>query len=135
VIIDEETYLEHWGVKGMRWGVRNKRPTSESEEKPTSSESREEDDDDFDDEDLYDFMRRERYKKAAVFVGSMVAGAAASIAISKVLSKNAAAGQVFTAAKSINAAVSPTLSEIGKYRIPQGNVGAGRMYDPSLWKR
>jgi hypothetical protein len=24
MIIEEEVYLEHWGVKGMRWGVRNK---------------------------------------------------------------------------------------------------------------
>lgn len=23
MIIDEDIYLEHWGVKGMRWGVRN----------------------------------------------------------------------------------------------------------------
>jgi hypothetical protein len=25
VIIDEDSYLEHYGVKGMRWGVRNER--------------------------------------------------------------------------------------------------------------
>ena len=24
MIVDEEVYLEHWGVKGMRWGVRNR---------------------------------------------------------------------------------------------------------------
>jgi len=26
MILDEETYLEHYGVKGMKWGVRRERP-------------------------------------------------------------------------------------------------------------
>lgn len=131
MIIDEEVYLQHWGVKGMRWGVRNKRQNTNTETQP----SEQNEDDDFDDDDLEDFMRRERYKKAAVFVGSILAGAAATVAVKQISARNKTAGQAFTAAKSINSAITPTLSEIAKYRIPQGNVGAGRMYDPSLWRR
>ena len=26
MIIDEEVYLEHFGIKGMKWGIRNKKP-------------------------------------------------------------------------------------------------------------
>lgn len=43
MIIDEEVYLEHYGAKGMKWGVRNKRDSSgsgQSEQQKTSKKKR-----------------------------------------------------------------------------------------------
>lgn len=128
MIIDEDVYLEHWGVKGMRWGIRNKRQNSNSEKESTSSSSSDNkdgnDEEDFDDDDLEMFMRRERYKKAAFFVGSIAAGALASVAISKIATKNAVAGEAFTAAKSVKAATTPTMSTIKQYAIPNQRTTA-----------
>lgn len=57
MIIDEDAYIEHFGVKGMRWGVRKENKSSSSttkikEEKPN------------------------RNKKAAIILGSVAASAA-----------------------------------------------------------
>lgn len=56
MIIDEEVYLEHFGKKGMKWGVR----------KDSSSDS-----------------KRVSNKKKAVAVGVLVVGAAFTIAVLK----------------------------------------------------
>lgn len=37
MIVDEEVYLEHFGVKGMKWGVRNERKTSSNPRSSTVS--------------------------------------------------------------------------------------------------
>jgi len=34
VIIDKEVYLEHYGVKGMKWGVRDNNRSGSSSKKP-----------------------------------------------------------------------------------------------------
>lgn len=41
MIIDEDIYIEHFGVKGMRWGVRNERSTARQRYKQRNRERRE----------------------------------------------------------------------------------------------
>ncbi len=35
MIVDEDIYLEHFGVKGMKWGIRNNKGNAESNQKIT----------------------------------------------------------------------------------------------------
>ncbi len=39
MIIDEDIYLEHWGVKGMKWGIRNNQSSNKKVSK-TGSKSK-----------------------------------------------------------------------------------------------
>lgn len=40
MIVDEEVYLEHFGVKGMRWGVRKNNKTDDNQNDNKSNRNR-----------------------------------------------------------------------------------------------
>lgn len=67
MIIDEETYLEHYGVKGMKWGIRRDR--SGSREKRLTKE------------------QKTKLKKAAIISGSLLV-AAGTVYAGHTLAKN-----------------------------------------------
>jgi hypothetical protein len=64
MIIDERLYLEHFGVKGMRWGVRNKRPSGSSSPKSGEPDAAKAE------------RRKEQAKKIAVGLGAAGIGVA-----------------------------------------------------------
>ncbi len=40
MLIDEDIYLEHYGVKGMQWGIRNDRRSQRSNKVASKSTSK-----------------------------------------------------------------------------------------------
>lgn len=121
MIIDEEAYLEHWGVKGMRWGVRNARRSNDTSTSTSTEKESEDEDDEFSDEELDAHIRRERAKKAALLIGGLVAGGLAANFLSKNLGSRQQlnVGKAFVTAQTVANAAAPAAEVFKKsYSIP-----------------
>lgn len=84
-----EDYLAHYGVKGMKWGVRRKRSDDSSSPKKTSSDSTPEE----------QASRKARRKKIAIGVGAAV-GVAAVVGVSAMGAKKVQSGKAAASAVS-----------------------------------
>ncbi len=74
MIIDEDIYLEHFGVKGMRWGVSNERSTDNSDKPPLTAKEKAKE-------------KKERSEKRKKTVGKVAYGVFVAVYLASFLSE------------------------------------------------